>query len=181
MSDLPPDDRPPDDRLVSGAVISTFLYFDVKTRQARMFARDAAERGFVYLDCELTPAIDLTLEGEKKTLSLLSGELTLGPQRELTRSVGQLQRWAGDRYAVSLYLYEHEVPNLLALISGGFEPTALKLEFDIEVEQWVELGDYWDDVRYPSVDIAEYTLTWSRGPKALEHRLVEPTRDVAND
>lgn len=154
---------PYDDRLISGAVIAAELAFtldDVAT--VRTFGRDAApEPGCVSFRYGVNPLLDLSLEGPVKVLSGLTGTLRVTSQRERTERLGRLTREA-DGYSIAVNLFEPELDRFIRLMASGLKPRNLHVEFDNEVVQWFEVGDYWDDVRYPSVNIHEYLIEWSR-------------------
>lgn len=152
-----------DDRLISGAVIATEMAFalddvvDVKT-----FGRDAApEPGCVSFRYRVKPLRDLRLEGPVKALSGLTGMLRVTSERERTERLGRFTREA-DGYGIAINLFEPELDRFIGLMASGLKPRNLHLEFDNEVVQWFEVGDYWDDVRYRSVSIHEYLIEWSR-------------------
>lgn len=153
----------PDDRLVSGAVLSAEMWFAIEpVASARTFGRnEAPEPGCVALEYRVSPLTDITLEGPVKFLSALTGTLSVSSQREITQRLGQFRR-ERDGYRIGISLFEAEIDRFLMLMASGLSPRILKLEFDIEVAQWVELGEYWDDVRYPRVEIHEHYIEWSR-------------------
>ena len=159
MSQLPPDDR-----LISGAVIAAEMWFALDSvGSVTTFGRDAAaEPGCVSFRYGLKPLREIALEGTVKALSGLTGVLRLSSQRERTERLGRLSREA-DGYSVGINLFEPELDRFIQLMASGLTPRTLKIEFDIEVAQWVEVGDYWDDARYPRVDIHEYYIDWSSG------------------
>lgn len=151
----------PDSRLISGAVISAEMWFELdRVSGATTFGRDAeAAPGCVSLLYRVKPLRDLGLEGPVKALSGLTGECSIASQRERTQSLGRLTREA-QGYRIWINLFEAELDRFIGLMASGLTPHTLKVEFDIEVAQWFEMGDYWDDVRYPRVDIHEYHIDW---------------------
>ena len=155
------NEQEPDHRLVYGAVLDAEMWFEVEPLSAaRTFGRDAApEPGCVSLEFGLKPVNDIGLEGPVELLSQLKGALHLTSQRERTQRLGRFNR-ERDGYSVRISLFEPELDRILKLLVRGLTPCRLKLEFDIEVHQWVEIEGYWDDVRYPHVDIHEYVLDW---------------------
>ena len=156
--------HPPDDRLISGAVITAEMSFALDSvGGVTTFGRDAApEPGCVSFRYRLKPLRDVALEGTVKALSGLAGVLRVSSQRERTERLGRFSRET-DGYSVGINLFEPELDRFIRLMASGLTPRALMIEFDIEVAQWVEPGDYWDDARYPHVDIHEYRIEWSRG------------------
>lgn len=91
--------------------------------------------------------------------------LRLTSQRERTERLGRFSREA-DGYSIGINLYEAELDRFINLMASGLAPRTLTIEFDIEVAQWFDLGDYWDDVRYPRVNIHEYRIDWSRADQS---------------
>jgi hypothetical protein len=156
---------PPDDRLISGAVVTAEMWFELDdVAVARTFGLDTLqEPGSVSFQFSVTPQCDVALEGPTKALSALSGQLHVSSQRERTGRLGRLCRDA-DGYSIWINLFESELDRFLRLLGLGLRPRALRLEFDIEVAQWVDDADYWDDARYPRVDIHEYCISWSPRP-----------------
>lgn len=154
---------PPDDRLISGAVIAAEMTFALDAvAGAITFGRDAApEPGCVSFRYRVKPLRDVALEGTVKALSGLTGMLRVTSQRERTERLGRFRREA-DGYSIGINLFEPELDRFLKLMASGLNPRTLLIEFDIEVAQWFELEDYWDDVRYPYVDIHEYRIEWCR-------------------
>lgn len=154
-------EQPPDHRLIYGAVIAAEMWFELEPLSAaRTFGRDAApEPGCVAFESALRPLTDIALEGPVKSLSALSGVVRFTSQRERTVRLGRVSRETSG-YSVSIHLFEAELDRYLGLLAAGLTPWRLKLEFDIEVPQWFEVGDYWDDVRYPFVDVHEHVLDW---------------------
>lgn len=150
-----------DHRLVYGAVIWPDVWFELEpVSLARTHGRNAApEPGCVTLEFGLKPLEDIALEGQVESLSALPGVLYVTSQRERTQRLGRISRDANG-YSVTINLFEPELDRFLKLLVSGLTPGQLKLEFDIEVHQWVEIEGYWDDVRYPYVDIHEYRIDW---------------------
>ncbi|NEX93811.1 hypothetical protein [Caulobacter sp. 17J65-9] len=150
-----------DERLISGAVITAEMWFELELASATVFGRDEApEPGCFCLRYRVSPLVDVALEGPVKALSQLSGTLAVSNQRERTQRLGRFSR-EDDGYRIDINLFEAELDRFLKLVGLGLRPRMLKLEFDIEVPQWFELGQYWDDVRYPRVDIHEHWIEWS--------------------
>lgn len=156
-------ERLSDDRLVSGAVIPAEIGFTLDTvSSAITLGRDASlEPGCVSLEYPLKPLRDLALEGPIRVLSGLPGVLRVTSQRERTQRLGRLRRDA-DGYSLEIHLFETELDRFIGFVAAGLKPTTLAVEFDVEVAPWFEMGDYWDDVVYPVVDIHEYRIGWSR-------------------
>lgn len=153
----------PDDRLISGAIIAAELSFELNgVDSVATFGRDAEpEPGCVSFRYRLKPLRDIALEGTVKALSGLTGLLRVTSQRERTERLGRFSREA-EGYSVGINLFEPELDRFIKLMALGLTPRTLMIEFDIEVAQWFDVGAYWDDVRYPHVDIHEYRIEWSR-------------------
>lgn len=152
-----------DDRLISGAVITAELAFALDDGEVvRPFGRDPTpEPGCVSFRYGVKPLLDLSLEGPVKVLSGLPGTLRVTSQRERTERLGRLTREANG-YSIDIHLFEPELDRFIRLMASGLKPRNLHIEFDNEVVQWFQIGDYWDDVRYPSANIHEYLIEWSR-------------------
>lgn len=161
MSELSPDDR-----LISGAVISAEIWFALDAVSAAVtFGRDEVlEPGCVSFRYGVRPLRHLTLEGEVKSLSDLTGILCVSSQRERTERLGSFRRQSAG-YSVEINLLEAELDRFIGLLASGLIPRTLKVEFDIEVAQWFDMSDYWDDVRYPIVDLHEYHIEWAQSEK----------------
>jgi hypothetical protein len=156
------DEQQPDARLIYGAVITPEMWFEIEAASAATtYGRDAAaEPGCIAVRYRAKPVRDVVLEGPVKILSELTGTLSIGSQREIIQRLGRFSRQTNG-YQISINLFEAELDRFLKLMASGLRPRILKLEFDIEVPQWFELGEYWDDLRYPDVPIHEYWIEWS--------------------
>ena len=159
------DQDPPDDRLISGAVIMGDYWFEVGAPMATTYGFSTGEVSPVTLHADLDIMRDKKLESPAGSMSKLGGRLTLSPGREARGKAGLLVREPPDHYSVSLHMYEREAAQALQLLAGGFRICRLHIEFDIEVTQYFAgmQQDYWDDLRYPRVDIFEYSMDWIRG------------------
>lgn len=153
----------PDERLISGAVIAAEIWFEVgELVGVKTFGRDAApEPGCVSFQWGVKPGRDVALEGPAMALSGLAGSLQVTSQRERTERLGLFRR-EQESYSIGINLFEPEADRFLSLMASGLRPRTLLLEFDIEVVQWFECENYWDDVRYPYVNIHEYRIEWTR-------------------
>ena len=157
--------HPPDDRLISGAIIAAEMSFALDAvESAATYGRDAApEPGCVAFRYRVEPLRDIALEGPVKALSGLTGVLRVNSQRERTERLGRFSREANG-YSIWINLFEPELDRFIKLMASGLTPRTLMIEFDVEVAQWFDVGDYWDDVRYPRIDIHEYRIEWSVAP-----------------
>jgi hypothetical protein len=156
----------PDDRLISGAVIMGDFWFEVgATTMATTYGFSTGTVSPVTLHADLAIMGDKKLESPAGSLSRLGGALHLAPGRESKGKAGRLVREPPDHYAVNLHMYEREAAQVLQLLAGGFRIARVHVEFDIEVTQGFAAmqDDYWDDLRYPRVDIHEFSLDWIRG------------------
>lgn len=165
---------PPDDRLISGAVIAHQLWFDVgppmlTTSSSLQHSRNGRS---IYFD--ISSMHDIRLEGAAGSLKKQLGNLCLYRDRELARCVGRLSAEPPDHYGITLHLDGDEFDGAWQLLLAGYHLERLEIEFDNEVEQWVETDGYWDEVRYPHVKIDSYRLDWiakEDGPLARRHSM----------
>jgi hypothetical protein len=155
----------PDDRLISGAVILGDFWFKVGAPMATTYGFSTGTPSPVTVHADLAVMRDKRLQSPAGSLSKLGGRLSVSPCRETKGKAGLLVREPPDHYSVNLHMYEKEAAQALQLLAGGFRICRLHIQFDIEVTEYFgeSHDDYWDDLRYPMVDIYEFSLDWIRG------------------
>ena len=132
-------------------------------------AHPNGQPGGVSFELRISPDPDIRLEGPPHSLAAVPGVLWLYPNRERAQRVGYITRSAGlGYYNVSLFLFDSEMAHVLALLAAGLRPHRMRLESDSEWQQWADSDEYWDDVRYPLVELTDFSLKWAPGrPAAL--------------
>jgi len=153
-------DAPRDDRLISGAVICAQLWFDVGAPMLTMSSSLNHDRGGHAIHHDLTVLHDIRLGGPAGSLKRQSGRLSLFDGREQALRVGQLAAEPPDHYSLWLNLSADEFDTAWQLLLAGYRLARVEVEFDNEVEQKVDTAHYWDDVRYPVVEVDSYRLDW---------------------
>lgn len=149
-----------DPRLVYGVACTCEMFFQVGALEASTYGHASGRPGDVVLHLQITPDPDIRLEGSPDSLAQMPGQLTLISGRERAERVGYIHRMRPDRYEAVLFLFKEEVDHTLRLLAAGLRPRRLRLESDSEFHQWVDSENYWDDVRYPLVELTEFSLRW---------------------
>jgi hypothetical protein len=153
----------PDPRLVHGAVIDGPLLFEVGPASAWMFGGASTLGPSFRFDLSATTEAHLE---SGAVLPGIAGTLVLAPGRETREAAGRLNRTGAAAYQVQIRLTEPEWDQARELLAQGFRLRRLQIDFDAEVHQWVDIDGYWDDVRYPAVDVDSYRLEWEQTPDA---------------
>ena len=154
--------RPPDDRVLSGAAISAFMWFDIGDPMITLSGDDDG-RPPLTLWHDITASRDVKLEGPQKSLAALKGGLAIHRSWDdgwMLR--GSISREGPEYYAVAVSMTEQEWQQTEKLLSWGYQPRALEIRFDVNYAQHFEGRDYWDDVRYRYVPFNWYRLDWTR-------------------
>lgn len=152
-----------DGRVVSGPAIAGFMWFDISEPMITLSGDDGGHPPLA-MHHDIVAAQEVRLETPHKALTTLKGALSIGRRwddRYDTR--GFLRRDGSEYYTVSVDMPEAEWQETMRLLSWGFLPRTLELQFDVHHEQHFDGDDYWDDVRYPSVPIHQYRLDWTPG------------------
>lgn len=152
-----------DPRMVSGAVISNVIFFQVVNGSV---GADGSFRATL----QALPRHEVWLESCEQALADLIGTLDIvgvTAPAEAAPIPNFLSRDAGDSYSVRLHLPSQELARLCSNLPN-YPASELMLAFDVEYREGYESPGgyapdygirYWDDRQYPSVAIDRFEFT----------------------
>jgi hypothetical protein len=150
-----------DGRMVSGPAIAGSMWFEVSEPMITTVGGELPARR-LELSHDLKAASEITLESTGSSLAALEGSLSIGRRwDDRDTRLGFLRRDGSNYYTIAVGMDEAEWQRALELLSWGFRPRMLELQFDVEYEQHFDGEAYWDDVRYPSAIFERYSLDWT--------------------
>ena len=150
----PDNDTPENDlRMVSGAVIANYIFFDIE----KPSTGDGSFR------IRALPRHEIWLESTQERLGELAGELKISSVAT-QEGAGRLSR-EGAGYKLELYTTS-EKDGALDQLSAS-ERCTVSVIFDVEYQQSYDSPGgysdahgihYWDDVRYPIVELSRFKI-----------------------
>lgn len=150
-----------DSRMVRGPAIAAFMWFDISEPMITLSGDDDGNPP-LGLHHDIVAAQEVMLETPHKALTALKGGLSIGRRwDDRYKARGYLRRDGSEYFTVSVTMPEAEWQETMRLLSWGFLPRALELQFDVEYASHFDGETYWDDVRYPSVQFHRYQLDWT--------------------